>query len=131
MEHRRKIIGLIEEAVAKAAVKVQRDFRSSRSMPLTRDTFNDVIESVTSKSLADENDTDRSASELPTDPYTFELVSYEQERKCLRVLSLIYGISGHKGLWINGALKHRPPQHCGSGWRNSIMALISITTNSC
>ena len=92
-----KIIGLIEEAVAKAAVKVQRDFRSSRSMPLTRDTFNDVIESVTSKSLADENDTDRSASELPTDPYTFELVSYEQERKCLRVLSLIYGISGHKG----------------------------------
>ena len=91
-----KIIGLIEEAVAKAAVKVQRDFRSSRSMPLTRDTFNDVIESVASKSLADENDTDRSVSELPTDPYTFELVSYEQGRKCLRVLSLIYGISGHK-----------------------------------
>ncbi|MBB4096115.1 hypothetical protein [Brucella pecoris] len=91
-----KIIGLMEEAVAKAAVKVQRDFRSSRSMPLTRDTFSNVIESVASKSLVDENDIDRSASELPAGPYTFELMFYEQERTRLRVFSLIYGVSAHK-----------------------------------
>ncbi|ABS13425.1 hypothetical protein I6H96_09005 [Brucella anthropi] len=91
-----KIIGLMEEAVAKSAVKVQRDFRSSRSMPLTRDTFNNVIESVASKSLAVENDIDRSVLELPAGPYTFELMFYEQERRRLRVFSLIYGISAHK-----------------------------------
>ncbi|KAB2774840.1 hypothetical protein [Brucella anthropi] len=91
-----KIIGLMEEAVAKSAVKVQRDFRSSRSMPLTRDTFSNVIESVASKSLAVENDIDRSVLELPAGPYTFELMFYEQERRRLRVFSLIYGISAHK-----------------------------------
>lgn len=91
-----KIIGLMEEAVAKAAVKVQRDFRSSRSMPLTRDTFSNVIESVASKSIANENDIDRRALELPAGPYTFELMFYEQERRRLRVFSLVYGISAHK-----------------------------------
>ncbi|MBQ0709629.1 MULTISPECIES: hypothetical protein [Brucella/Ochrobactrum group] len=88
-----KIISLIEEAVVKASFK---DLRSSHSMPLTRDTFNNVIESVASKSPADENDTNRRALELPADPYAFELIVYEQERRRLRVFSLIYGISAHK-----------------------------------
>ncbi len=88
-----KIISLIEEAVVKASFK---DLRSSRSMPLTRDTFNNVIESVASKSPADENDINRRALELPADPYAFELIVYEQERRRLRVFSLIYGIGAHK-----------------------------------
>nr|WP_278434185.1 hypothetical protein [Brucella anthropi] len=88
-----KIISLIEEAVVKASFK---DLRSSHSMPLTRDTFNSVIESVASKSPADENDINRRAMELPADPYAFELIVYEQERRRLRVFSLIYGISAHK-----------------------------------
>ncbi|KAB2676835.1 hypothetical protein [Brucella tritici] len=93
-----KIIGLIEEALAKATVKTGfKDLRSSHSMPLTRDTFNSVIETTASKSPADETDIDRSALEFPTGPYTFELMFYEQERRCLRVFSLIYGISAHKG----------------------------------
>ena len=88
-----KIIGLIEEAVVKASFK---DLRSSHSVPLTRDTFNNVIETIASKSPADENDIDRSALELPAGPYTFELMFYEQERTRLRVFSLIYGVSAHK-----------------------------------
>ncbi|PWL16591.1 hypothetical protein DKP76_16605 [Falsochrobactrum shanghaiense] len=92
-----KIIGLIEEAVAKAAVKVQKDFRSSHSMPLTRDTFNNVIETIASKSIPDENDIDRKALELPAGPYTFELMFYEEESRRIRVFSLIYGISAHEG----------------------------------
>ncbi|WP_112593093.1 hypothetical protein [Brucella tritici] len=93
-----KIISLIEEAVAKATVKAgYKDLRSSHSMPLTRDTFNNVIESIASKSIADENDLDRKAIELPVGPYTFELMFYDEESRCIRVFSLIYGISAHEG----------------------------------
>lgn len=90
-----KIIGLMEEAVAKATVKVQTDFRSSQSMPLTHDTFNNVIESVASKSVVNEIDADSIASKLPVGPYAFDLVLYDQEHKHIRVFSLIYGISMH------------------------------------
>ncbi|KAB2784134.1 hypothetical protein F9K97_18835 [Brucella anthropi] len=92
-----KIIGLIEEAVAKATVKAGfKDLRSSHSMPLTRDTFNNVIETIASKSVVNEIDADRIASKLPAGPYAFDLVLYDQEQKRIRVFSLIYSISAHK-----------------------------------
>lgn len=88
-----KIISLIEEAVVRASFK---DLRSSHFMPLTRDTCNNMIESVASKSLSDESDIDRRGLELPAGPYAFELIVYEQEHRRFRVFSLIYGINAHK-----------------------------------
>lgn len=88
-----KIFGLIEEASAR--VKISGDSGPTRSMPITRDTFNHVIESVAPKSVP-KTDIEIAASTLPVRPYAFDLVHYDAEKKQLRVISMVYGISVHK-----------------------------------
>lgn len=89
-----KIFGHIEEASAR--VKVSGDTAPARSMPITRDTLNHVIESVASKSAPAKTDIDIAASALPARPYAFDLLDYDAEQKQLRVLSMVYGVSVHK-----------------------------------
>ncbi|MBR7654819.1 hypothetical protein KCX83_21215 [Brucella oryzae] len=89
-----KIIGLIEEALAR--VKVSDDSEPRRSMPITRDTFNHVIESVASKSASAKTGIDIATAALPTRPYAFDLVDYDEEKRRLRIFSMIYSVSVHK-----------------------------------
>nr|WP_313708944.1 hypothetical protein [Brucella intermedia] len=89
-----KIFGHIEEASARA--KISGDASPTRSMLITRDTLNHVIESVASKSAPAKTDIDIAASALPARPYAFDLLDYDAEQKQLRVLSMVYGVSVHK-----------------------------------
>lgn len=89
-----KIIGLIEEALAR--VKVSDDKEPRRPMPITRDTFNHVVEAVASKSAPAKPDVETTTSALPTGPYAFDLVHYGAENARLLMLSMVYGISTHK-----------------------------------
>lgn len=89
-----KLLGLIEEASARA--KVSGDTAPTRSMPITRDTLNHVIESVASKSAPAKTDIEIAASALPARPYAFDLLHYDAKQKQLRVLSMVYGVSVHK-----------------------------------
>ncbi|MEJ5022950.1 hypothetical protein WH297_24930 [Ochrobactrum vermis] len=89
-----KIIGLIEEALAR--VKVSDDKEPRRSMPITRDTFNHVVEAVASKSAPAKTDVETITSALPTGPYAFDLVHYDAENAQLLMLSMVYGVSTHK-----------------------------------
>ncbi|WP_024896943.1 hypothetical protein [Brucella rhizosphaerae] len=89
-----KIFGHIEEASARA--KISGDTAPARSMPITRDTLNHVIESVASKSAPAKTDIEVAASALPAKPYAFDLLHYDAEQKQLRVLSMVYGVSAHK-----------------------------------
>ncbi len=89
-----KILGLVEEASAR--VKISGDTAPARSMPITRDTLNHMIESVASKSAPVKTDIEIAASALPARPYAFDLLHYDAKQKQLRVLSMVYGVSVHK-----------------------------------
>lgn len=107
-----KIFGHIEEASAR--VKVSGDTAPARSMPITRDTLNHVTESVASKSAPAKTDIEIAASALPARPYAFDLLDYDAEKKQLRVLSMVYGISVHKDTLCQ--------------WRNEVSAMPSALT---
>ncbi|EXL07795.1 hypothetical protein BG46_08880 [Brucella anthropi] len=107
-----KIFGHIEEASARA--KISGDTAPARSMPITRDTLNHVIESVASKSAPAKTDIEIAASALPARPYAFDLLDYDAEQKQLRVLSMVYGISVHKDRLCQ--------------WRNEVSAMPSALT---
>ncbi len=104
-----KIFGHIEEASARA--KVSDDTAPTRSMPITRDTLNHVIESVASKSAPAKTDIEIAATALPSRPYAFDLLHYDAEKKQLQLISMVYGISVHKA-----TLDH---------WRNEVSAMPS------
>lgn len=90
-----KIFALIEEASARA--KVSDDTAPTRAMPITRDIFNRVVNSVDRKSAPDEAILATATSALPKNaPYAFDLVHYDAEKKALRIISMIYCISMHK-----------------------------------
>ncbi|MBM6395802.1 hypothetical protein JQC79_08545 [Ochrobactrum anthropi] len=89
-----KIFGHIEEASARA--KISGDTAPARSMPITRDTLNHVIESVASKSAPAKTDIEIAATALPSRPYAFDLLHYDAEKKQLQLISMVYGISVHK-----------------------------------
>lgn len=104
-----KIFGLIEEASAR--VNISHDHGPTRSMPITRATLNHVVEAVASKSASAKTDIEIAASALSARPYAFDLLHYDAEKKQLRVLSMVYGISAH-----NDALDR---------WRNEVSAIPS------
>lgn len=104
-----KIFGHIEEASAR--VKISGDTAPTRSMPITRETLNHVIESVASKSAPAKTDIEIAATALPLRPYAFDLLYYDAEKKQLQLISMVYGISVHKA-----TLDH---------WRNEVSAMPS------
>lgn len=104
-----KIFGHIEEASARA--KVSGNTAPAYPMPITRDALNHVIESVASKSAPAKTDIEIAASALPARPYAFDLLDYDAEKKQLRVLSMVYGISVHKDTLCQ--------------WRNEVSAMPS------
>ncbi|RRY17103.1 hypothetical protein EGJ57_19130 [Brucella anthropi] len=104
-----KIFGHIEEASAR--MKISGDTAPARSMPITRDALNHVIESAVSKSAPAKTDIEIAASALPARPYAFDLLHYDAEKKRLQLISMIYGISVHKA-----TLDY---------WRNEVSAMPS------
>lgn len=88
-----KILGLIEEASAR--MKISGDTGPTRSMPITRDTLNHVIESVASKSAPARTDIEIATAALPARPYAFDLLHYDAKKKRLQLICMTYGISAH------------------------------------
>ncbi|GGA82120.1 hypothetical protein GCM10011385_40430 [Nitratireductor aestuarii] len=92
-----KIIGVIEEAMVNGQDTAGKEIQLSRPQPLTRDTFEHVIDSVATKATLSEIDVPRIRQELPPGPYAFDLLIYEPEQNRLRAIHMLYGVAAQEG----------------------------------